>query len=728
MVVSMKTSRNKSRLVLLPALLTILFAVFADQSFAATYYISTTGSDSANGQTTGTAWATFAHAWDVLQPGDTLILMNGTYYQSIVPDVRNGEPNPAIDTGDYATYPLDDPQRTLYYITIKAQYDGKAVIDGQGVREPVVLGHWDQGGIGHYFILEGLVAKNSSESVYFILSHDVIVRRCSGYDASTDKNAGVFSFWATGSGIADPANVLVEDCIAAGTGRKMFMFYDSYVNLIFRRNFAAWDSWRNNDTYDPNNWPWADGIECYNWNQPAGVTNCIVENNIVYGRLANYGFSLSPNPALTQGNRFLGDIAVKVGMKWNGSPMLGELRPDEGGDLIPNMSKDWPCPNPAKPTQACTPFTQWQSHRAGFVFGTYSNPEYHDNVFRDLFAWGNAGAGLSIGEPPESQGWTANSSGNVLDHITLANNSIGDPQPWEKIQGYPNLHEYSLDMIQRAGSTTNLYIQGDGRYSNPSVGARLRYRYVDGILMDGTNGHPAQELWPWPMEQRIKDELGINVTCEIGDLVNRYTATPLGIDPADYCDSAGATQPELSVDDSNASRSSLVNITVSFSPGTNDTAGFQFDMTLPSGVTFVDAALGPAAVAADKDITTNPALGRVMVYGFNENAIDGGVVVIATLNVTPDAALGAQTVNLTNLAFTTPDAQPLAGTAEAGSLTILSGTPGDVNNDDSVGLPDLLLVAADLGKTSGYAAAVDLAAPWGRIDLYDLMEVVKNWG
>ena len=47
-----------------------------------TYYVSGTGSDSADGLSVGTAFLTLQHAADVTQPGDTVEVMNGTYTNS----------------------------------------------------------------------------------------------------------------------------------------------------------------------------------------------------------------------------------------------------------------------------------------------------------------------------------------------------------------------------------------------------------------------------------------------------------------------------------------------------------------------------------------------------------------------------------------------------------------------------------------------------------------------
>lgn len=62
------------RLVLVIVALTI-----PNLSQGATYYISPAGSDSCNGLSSSSARKTFDHAIPHLQPGDTLILLDGVY-------------------------------------------------------------------------------------------------------------------------------------------------------------------------------------------------------------------------------------------------------------------------------------------------------------------------------------------------------------------------------------------------------------------------------------------------------------------------------------------------------------------------------------------------------------------------------------------------------------------------------------------------------------------------
>src|SRR5215470_13078561 len=60
----------------------------------ATYYLSPSGSNSNPGTSSGSPWQTFAFAIPRLQPGDTLVLRDGTYNRS-----NSGFPNILCGTG-----------------------------------------------------------------------------------------------------------------------------------------------------------------------------------------------------------------------------------------------------------------------------------------------------------------------------------------------------------------------------------------------------------------------------------------------------------------------------------------------------------------------------------------------------------------------------------------------------------------------------------------------------
>jgi hypothetical protein len=90
---------------------TTVTANYVAPTAAITYYVSGSGSDSANGLSIATAFLTLQHAASVTQPGDTVYVMNGTYTNSCpscdVLDITiPGTPNNWIT---YKAYPGQTP-------------------------------------------------------------------------------------------------------------------------------------------------------------------------------------------------------------------------------------------------------------------------------------------------------------------------------------------------------------------------------------------------------------------------------------------------------------------------------------------------------------------------------------------------------------------------------------------------------------------------------------------
>jgi hypothetical protein len=236
------------RVVLPIFLLLVSSLVLAQPAAAATYYMSPTGNDANSGTSTSAPFATFSRAFSRTARGDTLILMDGVYHQQLFPNV------PAVN-----------PSNPLY-ITVKALNEGKAIIDGDGSRTPVNIEDYSQ---GNYMIFEGLVARNGVDTVWYIRKDHVIIRRSSGYNANVDTNSSIFLIWAT-------SDVLIEDSIASGTGRKQFLAFQAQ-RVTFRRNFAMptqWDGRRFCGVW----WPYTSSFEFYQ------TSESIAESNIGYAR------------------------------------------------------------------------------------------------------------------------------------------------------------------------------------------------------------------------------------------------------------------------------------------------------------------------------------------------------------------------------------------------------------------------------------------------------------
>ena len=438
-------------------------------SVAGVYYLSPSGNDSRSGTTESQAWATFDRALNAatpgnkLEPGDTLVLLDGVYRQSLSPYYVSGEPGK--------------------FITVRAKNDGKAIIDGEGVRVPVNLEEWR---LASYYDIEGIIARNSSEGVYQIYADNNVFRRISAYNANTDDNYSVILIYAS--------NILIEDCVVSGSGRKMVLIFSGKdpqsQNNTIRRCFSSYREWDGRIWHDE--WPWNENYEAYSADYNT------FENDIAYGYYANAGFSLLAQGGgdTNVGNKVLGSIAIMGGTDFNGNPIhWGDIRPQPTqNSLIKNIN------------EAC--------HRTGIFIGHDPSSMISDNVFQDVLSWGNASVGLCVSLSPTMVN-------NTFNRLSIYSNGLD-------LSSYNNSIDARRDDL--SGLTiTNSRIDVIKPYA-PAItgeGARLQNRYVDGVLKDGSDGTPAQPLWPWPMEQRIRDEMGISVTNLVAGIIpNQVSSIP----------------------------------------------------------------------------------------------------------------------------------------------------------------------------------------------------------
>lgn len=113
-------------------------------------------------------------------------------------------------------------------ITFRALHDGKVTIDGKGVLQPVALYHND------WWVIEGINACNSKSTVVNISrSNHCIVRRMCGWKAA-DGNTNIF---AAHYG----KHNLFEDCAGRGVARKTFSCSQGGNYTTFRRCFGSWE-------------------------------------------------------------------------------------------------------------------------------------------------------------------------------------------------------------------------------------------------------------------------------------------------------------------------------------------------------------------------------------------------------------------------------------------------------------------------------------------------------
>lgn len=445
--------------------LDLFLTITIGKAVAATYYIATNGSDSNDGSITS-AWGTFAYAMTKLQPGDILIIKDGTYHQSLNITVSGIPGKP---------------------ISFRTQNDGKVIIDGQRTRVPFIIDQ--RPGRVHDIIVDGIRFQNSNWHVVAVISADrVTLKRASAYHAGED-NSHVYA-------IVNSNDILLEDCAASGSGRQMYVPFSS-DRVTFRRCWARWQShsggggpngilevYGSNDnivenlvaTMDQSSETvqglgvWANAGQIANRNKLYG--------NIIYG-LNSWAFFNSSAIHRIEGNRFKDNVGIDN--SW------GVAVTADADFQIGNMTIT------GTPQQSLS---------------IYETPIVKDDEYKIKGSIRNSIL-LSGGV-----GFKAETSPNFISFVSEYNNVYNLSIPYSGVaaKGTGDISVNPELNITKYGKGGYLFVPENSPVKKAGegglqMGAEVLYRYQDGEL---TN----IPLWPWPMEERIFDETGISVTWE----------------------------------------------------------------------------------------------------------------------------------------------------------------------------------------------------------------------
>jgi len=146
-----------------------------------------------------------------LQPGDVLVIGDGHYIGADWMIAINGLNGTA-----------EKP------ITIRSAGDGGAWLDGEGKNRPIYIYR------SSHIIVEGLDASNSGDSVVEASgSNNITLRRICAWDAA-DNNTQIF-------GVHHGEHNLIEDCAGWGIARKIFSASQGGNHNTFRRCFGRWE-------------------------------------------------------------------------------------------------------------------------------------------------------------------------------------------------------------------------------------------------------------------------------------------------------------------------------------------------------------------------------------------------------------------------------------------------------------------------------------------------------
>lgn len=437
----------------------------------ACYYIAATGGDDASpGTEPAKPWASFAHAWSVMQPGDTLILLDGTFRTQLAPTVSGTAGAP---------------------ITIRAQNDGKAIIDGELARQAcrfVKISHLEVQGI---HCRNHRAAAVNTGLLFVGEASDITVRRVTVQE-SNGSCPLVHVYRST--------NVLVEDCAAWGASDGVFVSYGSQ-RVTFRRCWAEMPASspaggygsgvalsRSSDclvencvvvlpgagapSYDASAFPvHGGGTEPSSNNQLLG--------NVTLDFLGRWSFTLASAGVRTEGNRFLNNVSINSGYG---------LFQRADADLVVERH-----------TAVGTSHTCHSLRAASLV--TYdSNFAIHGELTDSVFLGGETGFSLAeeAGILP-----TFTHSHNVLSKVTTPYGNGTSASPTEMVDTIePTYDTATLGPGAYLVAPSNL--ESAGSTGGP-IGAEVLYHYEGAKLT-------CVPLWPWPMEQRILAEHGVSVT------------------------------------------------------------------------------------------------------------------------------------------------------------------------------------------------------------------------
>lgn len=354
-------------------------------------------------------------------------------------------------------------------ITIRAMNDGKVTIDGENVNHPVRLYHND------WFIVEGLNAHSARSTVVEISrSNHCIIRRVCGWDAA-DANTNIF---AAHYGEYN----LFEDCAGWGIARKTYSCSQGGNYTVFRRCFGIWEGCHAVG-------PKMTFTLFYN-SHHITAENCIAiwDGKLMSENHAALGYDGKPYTKWKDGSgkpRYYTNYGVDQPYG-----CFGRDRIDRGPTKGPFI-------------YGCIAY-RLKSQRVVPVSGLFS-----------------------IGCQQPGDGWIENCAALVEEGANAVR-----PFNLTKVDGRNLTAIGGSELSIRNGDVANILgAMGDsGRAAwgrmlqkkSPEKGAHIYYQYENGKITD-------RPLWPWPMNDRIKELKGVDITATIFGLGESHIAPLQGI-------------------------------------------------------------------------------------------------------------------------------------------------------------------------------------------------------
>lgn len=194
-------------------------------------------------------------------------------------------------------------------------------------------------------------------------------------------------------------------------------------------------------------------------------------------------------------------------------------------------------------------------------------------------------------------------------------------------------------------------------------------------------------------------------------------AMALSLLPATVLRADAASQPVISVEEAWSAAGSTVEVDVTIS-GNPGILGATLTLSWAEGLTLVDAENGDAFANLSFQEPNNykPSGTNFLWYGSSLNNVRDGVVLELTFQVDENVEDASRlAINISGSGITDTDKNPVSPVFVGGGVRIVNYVPGDVDGNDAVDTPDLIILAkyiVDDCKTDpdGYNVSPDLSA------------------
>ena len=407
-------------------------------STGTTYYVSTSGSNSNNGLTPQTAFATPQKAASVVQAGDTVLIAAGIYHSTIdMTNYASGTAAKPITFGSDGSGPviIDGSTPVTGWTQVSgsvwqatASFTPVALVVNQVPLRQVTSLSSVTSGSGNWFLSGKTITadfgnstpgnsdivvpnNNGSQQVVFFYNNNYLV-----FNGLTVRGSGAAGIWGYGS------HITVSNCVLEFNAKAGLNFManpgpnqdnQALYNLVYQNVLLNWP--RGNNSFAQDGGGWSGGLAF------TFSLNGVARGNIVYDNGGEGIISYGSGPSVTTGGTlFEQNLSFdnwSVNMYFDNQPndvarqnILFDhpLSPDQL--YYPETSSQWQTGAPGKYTVCLMLADEYNSSDNGSA--NLANTQVYDNLM--------AGCRIGINEYSEGNLKTAHGLKNTL----IANNTI----------------------------------------------------------------------------------------------------------------------------------------------------------------------------------------------------------------------------------------------------------------------------------------------------------------